>query len=79
MFIKLTSLKGKKYLVNTLHVDCIRAIDIERDGCEVDPDYFKYAKSCVIARPLDSDDDTDSKDYYRESLEQIEKLLAKAK
>jgi len=79
MFIKLTSLKGKKYLVNTLHVDCIRAIDKDKDGSEVDPDYFKYAKSCVIDRPLDSDDDTDSKAYYRESLEQIEKLLSKVK
>lgn len=78
MFIKLTSLTGKKYLVNTLHVDCIRAVE-DRDASDIDPDYFKYAKSCVIDRLLDSDDETDEISYYRESLEQIEKLLSKVK
>ena len=79
MFIKLTSLKGKKYLVNTLHVDCIRAIDKDRDASDLDPDYLKYAKSCVINHLLNSDDETDAVTYWRESLEQIEKLLTKVK
>ena len=79
MFIKLTSLQGNKYLINTLHVDCIRAIDKDRDASDIDPDYLKYAKSCVIDRPLDSDHETDEVSYYRESLQQIEKLLSKVK
>ena len=78
MFIKLTSLTGEKYLINTLHVDRIRAIK-DRDVSNIDPDYLKYAKSCVIDRLLDSDDETDEISYYRESLEQIEKLLSKVK
>ena len=78
MFIKLTSLTGKKYLVNTLHVDCIRAVE-DRDVSRINPDYLKYAKSCVIDRLLDSDHETDEVSYYRESLEQIEKLLSKVK
>lgn len=79
MFIKLTALSGTKYLVNTLHIDCIRAVDELRDASDIDPAYRKYAKSCVFSRLLDSKDETDAECYYRESLEQIEKLLAKAK
>lgn len=79
MFIKLTSLQGNKYLINTLYVDCIRAIDKDRDASDIDPDYLKYAKSCVINHLLNSDDETDTASYYRESLQQIEKLLTKVK